>query len=81
MTVTRLRITIRTMKPILLEILLYVQVEGKREGGVLQVVPSENKVENKVVPTFNELFCNQQSLWKDNNRLMRYFMEFMKKKN
>ena len=45
------------------------------------IFPSENKVESKVVPTFNELFCNQQSLWKDNNKLMRDFMEFMKNNN
>ena len=29
----------------------------------------------------NELFWNQQSLWKDNNKLMRDFMEFMKNNN
>ena len=29
-------------------------------------------------PTFEQLFCNQQSLWKDNNKIMREFMEFMK---
>ena len=30
---------------------------------------------------FEQLFNNQQSLWMDNNKLMREFFEFMKNKN
>ena len=34
--------------------------------------------ENAANPSFHELFRNQQSLWKDNNKLMQEFFEFMK---
>ena len=29
-------------------------------------------------PSFQQIFCNQQSLWKDNNKIMVEFLEFMK---
>ena len=37
--------------------------------------------ERRIQPSFNELFCNQETLWKDNNRLMREFMELIENKN
>ena len=36
---------------------------------------------NKIIsakPSMEQMFCNQQSLWRDNNKLMREFMEFMR---
>ena len=34
----------------------------------------------RAIPSMEELLCNQQSLWKDNNALLKDFMNFMKDK-
>ena len=47
------------------------------QSAPVQTVPVE-VCEAKSEPSFQQLFCNQQSLWKSNNKLMGDFLEFMK---
>ena len=60
---------------------IWVEGDGQHHSGILQDVPVEATVERRIKPSFNELFCNQQTLWKDNNWLIKEFIEFMRNKN
>ena len=48
---------------------------------MMAVAASDNQMgTQRSNPFLQELMCNQQSLWKDNNMIMKEMIEFMKGK-
>ena len=54
---------------------------GNDKTEVLGVRIYEGSLHKAVVPKIEELFCNQQSLWKSNNDMFREFLEFKISRN